>query len=181
MAIQKIFKPEVLPYRLCVGIALFNHEGKVWAGKRIFKEKNNKNFEKSKLWQLPQGGLNKGEKPHEAAYRELWEETGIRSVEFIQEAKEWISYDFPSQLIGIALNGKYRGQKQKWFALRFTGTNDEISIDINRKGIVSEFDDWMWMNFQDIPDRVIPFKKDTYKQLVAHFLPILSSFRKNDH
>ena len=116
---RKKIKADDLPYRPCVGIMVLNADGLVWAGKRA-KDGNSEYSGHPKLWQMPQGGIDKGEDPQPAAWRELYEETGIRSAELIEEAPEWINYDLPEDMIGIGLKGKFRGQTQKWFAFRFT-------------------------------------------------------------
>jgi len=168
----KNIDPETLPYRLCVGIAVFNHVGKVWAGRRRLG-KNDEITDAVKLWQLPQGGIDDGEEPLEAAYRELWEETGICSVELIGEMDGWIDYDLPHELVGIALRGKYRGQRQKWFALRFTGQDSEITINPPPDGNITEFDDWAWVTPEKIPRMVVPFKQAVYEKVVAQFRTIV--------
>ncbi|RCL01146.1 MAG: putative (di)nucleoside polyphosphate hydrolase [Candidatus Tokpelaia sp. JSC085] len=167
----RIVDPRRLPYRLCVGLAVFNDIGKVWIGQRCL----NKYDDVTRLWQLPQGGIRKTEKPIEAAYRELWEETGICSVKLIGESDEWIYYDLPTELVGVALCGKYRGQKQKWFAMRFTGHDSEITINPPPDGNVAEFDDWAWTALEDIPRMVVAFKQPVYARVVMQFLPIVSS------
>ena len=157
-----------LPYRHCVGIVVLNAEGKVWTGRRI-DEDNGELTNAQQLWQLPQGGIDKDEKPLVAAKRELYEETGIKNVSLLGEAPEWIYYDLPSELIGIALKGKYRGQRQRWFAFRFEGNEDEITINPPPEGNRAEFDRWKWRPLQDIPDLIVPFKRPVYEQVVMAF------------
>ena len=123
MARKKTVDPEKLPYRPCVGIMVLNAEGLVWAGHRIV-EAEGEMAGSSQLWQMPQGGIDKGEEPLPAALRELYEETGMRSVSLLAEAPGWIAYDLPPELVGVAFKGKYRGQTQKWFAFRFTGRGE---------------------------------------------------------
>jgi putative (di)nucleoside polyphosphate hydrolase len=123
----------------------------------------------SRLWQMPQGGLDKGETPFEAARRELYEETGMESLSLIAEAPEWIKYDLPEDRIGITWGGKYRGQTQKWFALRFTGDDREIRIDPPPGGHKAEFDDWAWKPLLQMPDLVVPFKRKVYEEVIAVF------------
>lgn len=157
-----------LPYRHCVGILVLNAEGKVWTGRRI-DEDNGELTNAQQLWQLPQGGIDKDEEPLAAAKRELYEETGIKSVSLLEEAPEWIYYDLPEELLGVALKGKYRGQTQRWFAFRFEGNDDEIAINPPPEGNRAEFDHWKWRPLQDIPDLIVPFKRRVYDQVVAAF------------
>ena len=169
--------PENLPYRPCVGIMVLNRDGLVWAGKRA-KEGNTEYTGHPKLWQMPQGGIDKGEDPLPAAFRELYEETGMRSVELIEEAPDWINYDLPADMIGIGLKGKFRGQTQKWFAFRFTGDESEVQIDPPPDGHEREFDDWAWLPMGELPDRIVPFKRGVYQEVVrvfAHLAGVKSS------
>jgi len=167
MAKKKI-KAEDLPYRPCVGIMVLNAEGLVWAGKRA-KEGNTEYSGHAKLWQMPQGGIDKNEDPQSAAWRELYEETGIRSAKLIEEAPEWINYDLPDDMIGIGLKGKFRGQTQKWFAFRFTGDESEIQIDPPPDGHEREFESWDWLPMADLPGLIVPFKRDVYEKVVRAF------------
>jgi len=157
-----------LPYRLCVGIMVLNRDGLVWAGRRI-AEGNTEYDGSPQLWQMPQGGIDADEDPFQAALRELYEETGIRSVELLAEAPDWIDYDLPDHLIGIGLKGKYRGQRQRWFAVRFTGNDDEISINPPPEGHKPEFDAWEWKSMRELPGLIVPFKRKAYDQVVAAF------------
>jgi putative (di)nucleoside polyphosphate hydrolase len=159
--------PETLPYRPCVGIMVLNREGLVWVGRRI-AEGNSEYDGSPQLWQMPQGGIDKGEDPLEAAFRELHEETGMHSVSLLAEAPGWINYDLPLELVGIGLKGKYRGQTQKWFALRFEGDEDEIIIEPPPGGD-AEFDQWAWKPMAELPALIIPFKRRVYEQVVAAF------------
>jgi putative (di)nucleoside polyphosphate hydrolase len=153
-----------LPYRPCVGVVLFNPQGLVWIGRRADKPNDEG---KGLWWQMPQGGIDEGEDPAEAALRELEEETGVRSAEIIAEAPEWYAYDLPEHLIGKAWGGRYRGQKQKWFAARFLG--DESEIDISGRGHAPEFDAWRWERLERLPALVVPFKRPVYERVVEAF------------
>ena len=160
--------PEALPYRPCVGIMVLNAQNHVWVGHRIAEPDTE--FEGAdKLWQMPQGGIDPGEDPFPAALRELYEETGIRSVTLVAEAPNWINYDLPPHLVGIAFKGKYRGQTQKWFAFRFDGEESEIVINPPPGGHTAEFDAWEWRPMDELPDLIIPFKRALYEQVVAAF------------
>jgi putative (di)nucleoside polyphosphate hydrolase len=160
--------PETLPYRPCVGVMVLNRDGLVWAGRRI-AEPDSEMSGATKLWQMPQGGIDDGEDPLPAAYRELYEETGIKSVSLLAEAPQWLNYDLPKEVIGIALKGKYRGQTQKWFAFRFEGDESEIAIDPPPGGHTAEFDRWEWKPMADLPELIVPFKRALYDQVVAAF------------
>ena len=157
-----------LPYRLCVGIMVLNRDGLVWAGHRI-AEGNTEYDGSPQLWQMPQGGIDADEIPYQTALRELYEETGMRSVELIAEAPDWIDYDLPDHMIGIGLKGKYRGQRQRWFAMRFTGDESEISINPPPGNHLPEFDAWEWKPMQELPGLIVPFKRKAYDQVVAAF------------
>jgi putative (di)nucleoside polyphosphate hydrolase len=165
--------PATLPYRPCVGVMVLNQEGLVWVGRRMPEE--NSEYEGSPLlWQMPQGGIDEGEEPLPAARRELFEETGIRSVSLLAEAPGWISYDLPPALVGIALKGRYRGQKQKWFAFRFEGDESEIRINPPPGGHAAEFDRWAWKPMSELPALIVPFKREVYRQVIdafAHLAP----------
>lgn len=168
--VSKAPKPNAadLPYRPCVGVMVLNADGLVWVGRRL-SQGNSESDGSPQLWQMPQGGIDKGEDPREAAYRELFEETGIKTVSLIAEAKTWINYDLPEHLIGIGLKGKYRGQTQRWFAFRFEGDESEINIDNPPHGQHQEFDAWAWKPMQDLPSLIVPFKRAAYEQVVAAF------------
>ena len=144
-----------LPYRPCVGIMLFNADGKVFVGKRLDQT--------VEAWQMPQGGIDNGESPREAALRELGEEVGTHKAEIIGEMADWITYDLPEHLIGVAFHGKYKGQRQKWFALRFTGTDGDIDLAAHDP----EFSDYRWVSLDELPDLIVPFKRQTYRQVIA--------------
>ena len=161
-------RAEDLPYRPCVGIMVLNPAGLVWAGRRI-PEGNSEYDGSPMLWQMPQGGIDKDEDPLAAAYRELYEETGMKSVSLLAEASRWINYDLPAELIGIGLRGKYRGQTQRWFAFRFEGEESEIAIDPPPGGHVPEFDQWAWKPMRDLPELIVPFKRKVYDEVIAAF------------
>lgn len=165
---QATVKAEDLPYRPCVGVMILNRDGLVWAGRRI-PDGNSEYDGSPQLWQMPQGGIDKGEDPLDAAYRELYEETGIRTVTLLAEARDWINYDLPPALIGIGLKGKFRGQTQRWFAFRFEGDESEIAINPPPGGHDPEFDAWEWKPMQELPGLIVPFKRAVYDQVIAEF------------
>jgi putative (di)nucleoside polyphosphate hydrolase len=165
---QSTVKAEDLPYRPCVGVMILNRAGLVWAGRRIPAE--NSEYDGSpQLWQMPQGGIDQGEDPLTAAYRELYEETGMKTVTLLAEAKDWINYDLPPQLIGIGLKGKFRGQTQRWFAFRFDGDESEIAINPPPGGHSAEFDAWDWKPMAELPELIVSFKRGVYEQVVSEF------------
>ena len=160
--------PESLPYRPCVGIMVLNSGGLVWTGRRIAEE--NSEYDGSpQLWQMPQGGIDKGEDPLPAAQRELHEETNIRSVEKLDEVPDWLDYDLPPDVAKQAWKGRYRGQTQKWYALAFTGDESEIDIVTPAGGHEPEFVEWRWEPMRNLPDLVIPFKRAVYQRVVDAF------------
>lgn len=156
-----------LPYRVGVGIMLFDHRGMVWTGRRLPKWAGAR---QGYIWQMPQGGLMAGELPLDAAHRELEEETGIRNAELLAELNAWTTYDLPPELIGIALKGRYCGQRQRWFAMRFYGDDSEIDIG-PRNGRKAEFDRWKWRSIDELSENVISFKRPVYDELVRVFHP----------
>jgi putative (di)nucleoside polyphosphate hydrolase len=155
-----------LPYRACVGIMVLNRAGRAFIGRR---RDGPEHVDATHAWQMPQGGIDPGEDTWQAALRELYEETGIRSVERLGEIEEWLTYDIPADIIGQAWGGKYRGQKQKWYALRFTGDEREIEIAHPAGGHKPEFLDWRWEPIANLPALVVPFKREVYEQVVARF------------
>ena len=162
---------EKLPYRSCVGVALFDAKGRVWVGSRSDKDAEGEG--EGHWWQMPQGGLDEGENPLKAAFRELYEETSIKRASLIREAYGWFTYDLPPELIGQSWGGRFRGQKQKWFAFRFEG--DESEIDVLHPGggkHKSEFSQWRWEKLARLPDLIVPFKRAVYEKVVAAFADI---------
>ena len=157
---------EDLPYRACVGVALFNRAGRVFIGRRIGGPEH---VDETHSWQMPQGGLDKGEEPYPAALRELAEETNVRSVEKLGEIEDWLTYDIPREIVGRAWKGKYRGQKQKWYALRFIGEEREINIAEPAGGHEPEFVEWRWERLARTPELIVPFKRKVYERVVKEF------------
>ena len=155
-------KSKNLPLRLGVGIVLLNAENKVFVGKRIDNPVN--------FWQLPQGGVNKNEDLLYAANRELKEETSVVSVKLIKEIDSWLTYDLPDNLLGKIWKGKYRGQKQKWFIMRFVGKEDEINIKTKN----AEFNSWKWININQLINVVVSFKLNIYKSIVKELNILLN-------
>ena len=153
----QVLRHEDLPYRPCVGIMLVNHEGLVFVGRRIDQTIEG--------WQMPQGGIDDGETPLQAGLRELKEEVGTDKAEYLAEMHEWLSYDLPQHLLGVALHGRYRGQRQKWIALRFTGKDEDINIRTSEP----EFGSWKWLALEALPRLIVPFKRDTYTKVIAAF------------
>ncbi len=160
-----------LPYRPCVGVALVNRDGEAFIGHR--KRKSAGEALDSRSWQMPQGGIDDGETALEAARRELWEETNIRSIEFIAELPGWLNYDLPKEARG-RWKGRYRGQSQKWFLFRFVGEENEIDVRRPAGGEHgAEFDAWRWESLERLPDLVVPFKREVYAAVSAAFAPLV--------
>ena len=151
--------PDTLPYRPCVGVMLINADGLIFAGQRIDSP--------SPAWQMPQGGIDDGEKPRKAALRELREETGITPdlVQFMTKTDDWLTYDLPPELLGKVWGGKYRGQRQKWFLYRYLGRDDQVQIATDHP----EFSTWRWIGAEDMLASVVPFKRAAYGAVVAQF------------
>ena len=155
-------KSKNLPLRLGVGIVLLNSENKVFVGKRIDNPVN--------FWQLPQGGVDKNEDLLSAAHRELKEETSIENVKLIKEIDHWLTYQLPNNLLGKIWKGKYRGQKQKWFIMRFVGNEEEINIKTKN----AEFKEWKWIDINQLLNVVVNFKLDVYKTIVKELNILLN-------
>jgi len=151
-----------LPLRNGVGIVVLNNQNKIFVAKRIDNPKN--------FWQMPQGGVDEGEDYHEAALRELKEETSIVSVELVQEISKKLTYILPNHLVGIIWKGRFKGQKQKWFVMRFLGNESEINIKTKHP----EFLDWKWINIDDLPKIAVKFKLNVYKNIRQELKKILS-------
>lgn len=154
---------DTLPYRPCVGMMLVNMDGQVFVGQRLDS--------KVEAWQMPQGGIDPGESPRDTALRELKEETGIEAalVNVIAETREEHYYDLPKDLIGEIWGGKYRGQRQTWFLMRFTGTDEDVNIATPHQ----EFRDWRWIDPQQLPELIVPFKKKLYRDLLHEFAHLI--------
>lgn len=157
---------EKLPYRPCVGMMLINRAGLVFIGRRTGGPEH---VNATHVWQMPQGGVDMKEDPYKAALRELHEETNVRSVEKLAESRDWYSYDIPRAIAGQAWKGKYRGQTQKWFALRFIGADSEIDVEYPAGGHKPEFVEWRWEKMERLPDLVVPFKRKVYERVVEEF------------
>jgi putative (di)nucleoside polyphosphate hydrolase len=157
-------------YRPCVGLALFNADGLVFIGRRANK-KQREHVAPGHEWQMPQGGIDAGETPLEAAWRELQEETNVTSAVLLAEAPGWLTYDLPADIGKQAWKGRWRGQAQKWFAFRLTGSDAEIDILNPAGGHKAEFDAWRWVSLSETPALIIPFKQGVYRQVAALFAP----------
>ena len=165
---------ENLPYRPCVGVALINRTGLVLVGRRK-PEAGPEHVAGGFAWQMPQGGIDAGEAPQEAALRELYEETNVdaASVRLLAEAPDWLSYDLPTEIRTQAWRGRYRGQTQRWFAFAFLGEDDVIDVAHPGGGAhKAEFDAWRWVPFAELPGLIVPFKRPVYEGVVAAFAPL---------
>ena len=161
-----------LPYRACVGVALINREGLVFVGRRR-SSAGPEHVDDTHAWQMPQGGIDPGEEPLDAALRELYEETNVRSVSLLGEAANWYAYDLPQAITTRAWRGRYKGQRQKWFAFRFEG--DEREIDVHAPGggrHRPEFDAWRWERIDRLPELIISFKRIVYENVVSEFMAL---------
>lgn len=156
---------ESLPYRPCVGIMLLDARGRAFVGRRA--------DEFGDAWQLPQGGIAPGETPRAAALRELAEEIGVDAVDVLAESRGWHRYDLPEELVGKVWGGRYCGQEQKWFAMRFLGRDADIRLDTR----TPEFDAWRWVEPERLPDLIVPFKRPVYEAVLAEFRPVIERLR----
>ena len=162
LMVKMLKKFKNLPLRTGVGIVVLNKKNKVFVAKRIDNPKN--------FWQMPQGGVDKGESFLNAAYRELEEETGMKNLEFIKEIEGTMTYELPEHLLGIIWKGKYKGQKQKWFLMRYLGNDNDININTNNP----EFLEWKWIDLNEITEVVVDFKLHVYKELKEKIQKIIN-------
>ena len=148
-----------LPYRPCVGVMLMNAESDVFVGQRRDRF--------TEAWQMPQGGVDKGEAARDAALRELWEETGVTAdlVEIVAETRDWLTYDLPHDIVPQIWKGRYRGQEQKWFLMRFLGTDDQVNIATEHP----EFSTWRWQPADRLVEAIVPFKRAVYERVLEEF------------
>jgi putative (di)nucleoside polyphosphate hydrolase len=151
-------------YRRCVGIMLLNRNGEVFVGARVERDFRN-------AWQMPQGGIDRGETPRQAALRELHEEVGTNKAEVLAEHPAWLRYDLPPGLARRTWRGKFRGQTQKWFAMRFLGEDRDIRLDAHHR----EFEDWKWVPMAELPKLIVPFKRAVYEAVVEEFRHLAKS------
>jgi putative (di)nucleoside polyphosphate hydrolase len=153
-------------YRPNVGIMLVNPARLVFVARRIDTPVD--------AWQMPQGGIDEGEEPRAAALRELEEEIGTAKAEIVAESRSWLRYDLPAELQGKLWKGRWKGQRQKWFLMRFTGRDEDIDLATAHP----EFDAWRWVEPNQVPEQIVPFKRDTYRAVLAEFAPVLERWRR---
>jgi len=161
---------EALPYRLNVGAVVFGADGRVLVARRRDRPVGEGG------WQLPQGGIDAGEDPAVAVFRELREEIGTDAAEILGEHEEWLQYELPAELVGKAFKGRYRGQRQKWFALRFLGQDSDIRLDADPH---PEFDAWRWVELAEIPALAVAFKRTIYERLAVDFARFVTVLRSS--
>jgi len=164
-----VLNPATLPYRPCVGAVLANTDGKVFIAERL---------DIPGAWQMPQGGIDPGESPREAACRELEEEIGVGAglVEIAAEYPDWLTYDLPDDLVGKVWKGRWRGQKQRWFLMAFHGDDADIDLDISH----AEFSRWRWVSPEEAVSAIVPFKRDIYRAVLSYFGPFLARHTGGD-
>jgi len=160
-----------LPYRPCVGIMLVNADGRVFVGRRI-DQRESEVGQDGDFWQMPQGGIDDGEDLRAAGYRELFEETGVSEAHatILAQTKEEVLYDLPEHLIGKLWKGKYRGQRQYWLLMRFTGQDADINLNAHHP---AEFEAWKWVDAEALPDLIVPFKKRVYRAVLEEFRALI--------
>lgn len=152
-----------LPYRPCVGMMVLDAKGRIFVGKRIDQS--------VEAWQMPQGGIDENEEPRAAALRELVEEIGTDNVEILREHRDWLTYDLPEHLIGVKWEGRYRGQAQKWFAMRFLGSDSEIDLKTDHE----EFSDWRWVGAKELLELIVAFKRPIYEKILEDFRDLIGA------
>lgn len=157
-----------LPYRPCVGLMLLNPKGQVFVAQRVDV--------RGSAWQMPQGGIDEGEDPRDAALRELKEEIGTDRAEILAESQTWHNYDLPHHLVPRVWGGRYRGQTQKWFALLFQGRDEEIDLEAHDP----EFHTWCWADFERLPEMIVPFKRDVYDKVIEEFRPVVERLNEQE-